>query len=113
MTYSCQNCSNTYSEGELRPIKDITARVMPGEIMPAGECPNCGALCHAAIAEMENPVFNALLLAYGALCARTDPNKRPRQPIDWKTLDDAIARASGGKNYPTIMAERWKPKDAE
>ncbi|WP_234625063.1 hypothetical protein RMS29_027390 (plasmid) [Agrobacterium rosae] len=109
MKYICQNCSNSFAENELREIRNITERVMPGEIMPAGECPSCGALCHAPLHDAESPVFDALLLAYGSLCARMDPNKRPKTPIDWKTLDAAIAKGSGGKTYTTVMAERWKP----
>ncbi len=65
---------------------------MPGEIMPAGECPHCGALCHSEATEDNNTkeiLFNALLTAYGALCARMDPHKPPRMPVDWKTLDHA------------------------
>lgn len=109
MKYICQNCARGFAENELREIRDLSERVMPDEIMPAGDCPICGALCHAPLAEGENPIFDALLLAYGALCARMDPNKRPRSPIDWKALDAAIAKGSGWKNYSTIMAERWKP----
>lgn len=78
MKYICQNCSNSFAENELREIRNITERVMPGEIMPAGECPSCGALCHAPLHDAESPVFDALLLAYGSLCARMDPNKRPK-----------------------------------
>jgi len=27
-------------------IHDIWERVEPGEVMPSGECPDCGALCY-------------------------------------------------------------------
>lgn len=42
----CQNCGATWPESQLEPIDDIYLRVEPGEPMPAGECPDCGALCH-------------------------------------------------------------------
>lgn len=42
----CQNCEWTGSRDELCAIKDIGERVAPGEPMPAGECPDCGALAH-------------------------------------------------------------------
>jgi hypothetical protein len=46
--YECQNCGGTYPEsGLVTPIPDLEERVAPGESMPAGECPVCGALCHA------------------------------------------------------------------
>ena len=43
---ACQNCDWTGPEEALDPIKDIHQRVAPGEPMPSGECPKCGALCH-------------------------------------------------------------------
>ncbi len=45
--YRCDNCLRLWTEAELQPIKDVFERVAPGEPMPAGECPACGALCHA------------------------------------------------------------------
>lgn len=42
----CQDCSTVFTEDELvNPIPDIGQRVGPGEPMPSGECPKCGALC--------------------------------------------------------------------
>ena len=44
--FYCQDCDFETSDIEfLEPIDDITERVEPGEVMPAGECPECGALC--------------------------------------------------------------------
>lgn len=43
---ACQNCDWRGPDEDLRPIHDVTARVAPGEPMPSGECPTCGALCH-------------------------------------------------------------------
>jgi len=40
----CDNCDWIGSLSELLPIKDIFERVEPGEPMPNGECPECGAL---------------------------------------------------------------------
>ncbi len=47
MTYTCQNRPfTTRDHDQLAPIRDIYQRVEPGEPMPAGECPECGALVH-------------------------------------------------------------------
>ena len=43
---ACQNCEWRGQESECDEIADFWSRVEPGEIMPAGECPACGALCH-------------------------------------------------------------------
>lgn len=42
----CANCDWTGEKDQTGPIRDVTARVAPGEQMPAGECPECGSLCH-------------------------------------------------------------------
>lgn len=46
MNATCNSCAATWPMHELRPIQDIFERIAPGEIVPAGECPSCGALCH-------------------------------------------------------------------
>ncbi len=44
----CQSCDWTGPEADLKPIEEqgIFDRVAPGEVMPAGECPKCGAVAH-------------------------------------------------------------------
>ena len=46
---ACENCNWTGPEAALDPINEqgIFERVSPGEIMPYGCCPKCGALAHA------------------------------------------------------------------
>ena len=43
---ACSNCEWTGREEDCRDIVDIHQRVGAGETMPAGECPECGALAH-------------------------------------------------------------------
>ena len=45
----CQNCGKKWPDTELEPEKDIHQRVAPGEPMPNGQCPDCGAVCHSII----------------------------------------------------------------
>lgn len=42
----CPGCGSRFRDrGDLKwPPEDICERVLPGEPMPAGECPDCGAL---------------------------------------------------------------------
>lgn len=42
----CQHCGLRWAEDELRVVRHLTMRVLPGEPMPSGECPECGAVCH-------------------------------------------------------------------
>lgn len=52
---ACGNCLWIGRESECNPITDVTERVMPGEIMPAGECPECGAVTHAIATKLDDP----------------------------------------------------------
>ena len=51
----CQNCSKRWREDALKEIKHFWQRVNPGEICPAGECPDCGAVCHRIIESTTTP----------------------------------------------------------
>lgn len=42
---ACQNCDWVGNDEDTLPIDDLEMRVSPGEIVPVGECPKCGALC--------------------------------------------------------------------
>lgn len=44
--YECRNCQGIFLINMLEPIKDVLERVAPGEIMPWGERPDCGALVY-------------------------------------------------------------------
>jgi len=45
----CQNCGKLWGEDKIVPldeVRDLLQRIAPGERVPEGECPECGALCH-------------------------------------------------------------------
>lgn len=45
--YRCANCGKVHNEQTLvLEIKDLTERILPGVVMPEGECPDCGAFCY-------------------------------------------------------------------
>jgi hypothetical protein len=46
MKHECQDCGKKWDEAQLREVKHLLERVAPGEPMPSGECPECGAVCH-------------------------------------------------------------------
>ena len=43
---TCLNCDWHGPDTATNEIKDVMMRVAPGEPMPVGECPDCGALVH-------------------------------------------------------------------
>jgi hypothetical protein len=42
----CENCHWTGDADDCGELQNIHERVEPGEIMPYGECPECGCVCH-------------------------------------------------------------------
>ena len=53
MKYTCDECKyKTDDIEDLEEIQDLQERVSVGEIYPAGECPECGALVGAADADV-------------------------------------------------------------
>jgi hypothetical protein len=55
----CQNCAWTGDADDCAEVSDFWGRVSPGEPMPSGECPECGALCQP----YEEPDADARLVA--------------------------------------------------
>lgn len=53
----CENCQKMHSEESLVEIKNFDQRVAAGEIVPSGECPDCGSLCH--LYKLDEPVDQA------------------------------------------------------
>jgi hypothetical protein len=45
---ACVACGWAGAAWSLRPIHDLLERVCPGEEVPAGECPDCGAFAYPA-----------------------------------------------------------------
>jgi len=46
--HRCQDCGDQFRDDQVVPldqVKNLLERVSPGEPMPSGECPECGALC--------------------------------------------------------------------
>lgn len=52
---ACQNCEWAGELWQVKGILDISERVAPGEAMPVGECPECGALAHFAESDDGEP----------------------------------------------------------
>ena len=42
----CEHCGNRYSGRDMDPINEPETRVISGKPVPAGQCPNCGALAY-------------------------------------------------------------------
>jgi len=45
-TFACDNCDWEGGDDDLDMISDIEERIDPGCIVPAGQCPECGALAY-------------------------------------------------------------------
>ena len=87
---SCGNCDWTGTEDDCNEIEYFSERVTPGETMPAGECPECGALAHLVTDENEMSV-DAAVIARRIIEIRADydaANAKCHRPAD--TMEVAL-----------------------
>jgi len=49
----CQDCGWKGNDADCNAVEDIFERVDPGEPMPSGQCPKCGALCQPERAHIQ------------------------------------------------------------
>ena len=59
-TAQCDNCAAVWPVSELDEYQDFWSRVDVGGVVPAGDCPDCGAFCYIAtgrVAELEAKVL--------------------------------------------------------
>ncbi|QPC87114.1 hypothetical protein GA830_10445 [Mesorhizobium sp. NBSH29] len=59
----CADCGRVTHFSDLAAIKDMEQRIDPGEIVPAGECPECGALAYVDDTGPNYMMLSALHLA--------------------------------------------------
>jgi hypothetical protein len=43
----CNDCGSEFVHQDLEPIKHLHSRVLPGDVMPVGQCPECGGTCRS------------------------------------------------------------------
>lgn len=91
----CPNCGRQWFADQLRSIRDPFQRIAPGEPMPAGECPECGALCHLA----GKPDDGKLLIAAKA-AARYIGYGHGDQIEVWDRLNSAIGERRNKLDKP-------------
>jgi hypothetical protein len=97
----CQNCDGKFRDDQLEEITHgIWERVSPGELMPSGECPDCGSLCHPVDNTLTPFVAAAQKLvetvaATGGLVKFPNGTIAPAGEPDWIDLGDAVLAAQG------------------
>ena len=114
----CQNCRKTWTEDKLEEITHgLWERVSPGELMPSGECPKCGALCHpleTAATPYENVIKKLLdtVRSTGGLLMFPDGTLAPVADEDWIDLGDVVqqARAVMGGAYNNVKGMKIRIK---
>jgi hypothetical protein len=80
----CQGCDKVMTEKQVIPLEnvpDLLQRIAPGEVVPFGECRECGALCH----KIEE---TSRIIGSESLAQKLAPYLMPKLLED---LDDEIA----------------------
>jgi hypothetical protein len=113
--HKCQNCGKLWEQDDLKEIEHLGQRVSPGEPMPSGECPDCGALCQPTGKELPKPTDAQYLSAArrihhedGEVEVDEDSGKMPKGRVSrgddhgayvlaWVWVPDSEARQEGRK----------------
>jgi hypothetical protein len=70
-TCRCDNCDWTGPESAVNEAKDLSDRLDPGGVVPAGECPECGCLAYLDTTGGEsNDVHLEIVKALDLTCPR-------------------------------------------
>lgn len=120
---TCEYCDWSGRYPALDMISDLEERVTPGEIVPAGECPECGSLAHldpppewsplAKLAQAEARVakLTAALEAAESVVAMVagdqHESERDEDEPDAEAVLNQMAEAMEGSTSPVI--QRTKP----
>ncbi len=55
----CDNCDSRWPKDQLAPADDLEGRLDPGSEVPAGECPECGALAYLVVSPLKRLLAEA------------------------------------------------------
>ncbi len=91
----CDNCGKQWGESKLKEVKRLFERVDAGVTMPAGECPECGALAYPVTTDKAREASEIKrlkaerdeLLAACELAAKLIPTARQYFPKSIKNSD--------------------------
>lgn len=98
-TCQCNNCDWQGKSEDLQPVADVQDRVEAGCLMPAGECPECGALAYYAdnaapewTADATLAKLRKALVAFCETVEATGGVRAPHSPVaDEEWLDLGLA----------------------
>ena len=95
----CGDCDWTGSGKELDMIHDIQERIDPGSIVPAGECPDCGALAY----------LDKTLEAEDARAKKEDAGRAMLAVLKYIDKTNGVVASGGARSKPTIaqLNEMW------
>jgi hypothetical protein len=98
----CANCDWQGSWAETRDVRDFWQRIAPGEVVPAGECPHCGALAHP-LPQPEPPSFRSAIVHLKAARAMLRALRAPKAMV---YVSGAIKSAEGAERHARGLADR-------
>ncbi len=109
----CANCGFRAPNDELDQIHDFWSRVNPGEIMPHGQCPECGAFCYP-FEEPKPTTSHPTLVKIYSVSSDTEFGMSAQlfatQAEQHKWMDDLIRKNAGdddGATIPPINTPAW------
>jgi hypothetical protein len=94
--FRCQDCQAVIEEKDLKDLTRVFCRVEPGDVMPHGECPHCGAACFP-VKEYSEPY-----LFYNQMGSRVLMVAVPGECGDWAAYCDAVRGICHANEWQTV-----------
>ena len=90
----CADCGRLWPRGEfpgdIASIEDLYERLDPGSEVPAGECPECGALCYLQKQAKPDAILAALLMTRDFLRDMSDRDELQNHDLDGHDADQCV-----------------------
>ena len=103
MKVECVNCGKVSDEKDLTHvfpnIPDLTERISPGEPVPFGECPGCGALVHSMRETFMCRVCGVVVKAEDIREHLIEHNPNA-EGMDWEDIQNEFRLLSSEGNAP-------------
>ena len=91
MISQCADCLAFHLDADLDEAQDLAERLTPGDEVPAGECPDCGALSYI----VREPKDQTALPTYALEVARCVLNSPNAEGSDATAVCELITKALG------------------
>lgn len=116
--YRCANCGKVHSDQTMvHEVRRLTERICPGDVVPEGECPDCGAFCFPLEKEPDWPTVMDYFGLDGSFewspTLIADYTRRYGENMDKARLQAHLAAKAIAFVNSIAMMKKWGESDEE